>query len=282
MNNIGDIGKLLRDTRKAKDLTLEVVNKKTLISEKILKSLEDGTCESSVNTIYVRGFIKKYADFLGLNSADILDGYGTKVEQILHIDPKKPSDIIEIEKYIPFVLTVFFGILIVAGLVLGVIKIKQFFANRPQKSRITKMSKQPLAGESLLQKNAAGKEISPKESVPQEIMLEKIEQPRPAETPKTKEAMPVPAEIRLSIASTSDVWLRVEKDGNEVFKGILKKGRSESWICHKQFKIRAGKLESLEFSVNNKYLGKIGRGVEDIVIGKNVLKVGNKIIQISR
>jgi len=271
MNNIGDIGKLLRDTRKAKDLTLEVVNKKTLISEKILKSLEDGTCESSVNTIYVRGFIKKYADFLGLNSADILDGYGTKVEQILHIDPKKPSDIIEIEKYIPFVLTVFFGILIVAGLVLGVIKIKQFFAN-----------KQPLAGESLLQKNAAGKEISPKESVPQEIMLEKIEQPRPAETPKTKEAMPVPAEIRLSIASTSDVWLRVEKDGNEVFKGILKKGRSESWICHKQFKIRAGKLESLEFSVNNKYLGKIGRGVEDIVIGKNVLKVGNKIIQISR
>ncbi|MBL7159478.1 helix-turn-helix domain-containing protein [Candidatus Microgenomates bacterium] len=65
-------GKILKQKRQEKGLNLEQVEKKIKIKQKYLKLLEEDNFDKLLSEIYARGFIKNYAEFLGLSSAKIL------------------------------------------------------------------------------------------------------------------------------------------------------------------------------------------------------------------
>lgn len=58
--------KILKDTRIAKGLDISEVSRKTGIRESVLFEIESGTMPN-LPTVYLRSFVKKYADFLGLS-----------------------------------------------------------------------------------------------------------------------------------------------------------------------------------------------------------------------
>jgi transcriptional regulator with XRE-family HTH domain len=58
--------KILKDTRIAKGLDISEVSRKTGIRENVLLEIESGTMPN-LPTVYLRSFIKKYANFLGLS-----------------------------------------------------------------------------------------------------------------------------------------------------------------------------------------------------------------------
>jgi cytoskeletal protein RodZ len=67
-NPTGDtIGEILKRTRTAKKLTIEQVNRETKISVAVLKSLEQDDLDSFSSETYLKGFIKNYARYLGLD-----------------------------------------------------------------------------------------------------------------------------------------------------------------------------------------------------------------------
>lgn len=66
------VGTILRETRAEKNISLEQVAKETKIRFKYLEALEKDSYELLPSGTSARGFIKNYADFLGLSPRPIL------------------------------------------------------------------------------------------------------------------------------------------------------------------------------------------------------------------
>ena len=74
---------LLKNTREAKGLTLDIVHEATKIPLDALKAIEEGYSVRMLTPFYYRGFLKIYAEFLGLDPVEVLSRY--EVQQ-----PKPP------------------------------------------------------------------------------------------------------------------------------------------------------------------------------------------------
>ena len=63
---LAEIGAQFKRVREDKDLSIPHLTATTLISERYLRAIEDGQMESLPEPVYVRGFIRKYGDALGV------------------------------------------------------------------------------------------------------------------------------------------------------------------------------------------------------------------------
>ncbi len=72
---MGTIGNILREARESLGITLEEVERATRIRAVRLEALEKDDFESLPSKVQVRGFLRNYAEYLGLNPQDILDQY---------------------------------------------------------------------------------------------------------------------------------------------------------------------------------------------------------------
>lgn len=69
MNSVGEI---LKSAREAKKITLDVVNQNTKISVDVLAALEQDDLDSFESDIYLKGFLRTYAKYLGVDATDVL------------------------------------------------------------------------------------------------------------------------------------------------------------------------------------------------------------------
>jgi cytoskeletal protein RodZ len=67
------IGQQLREAREAKSLTPDQVSREIRIRTRYLKALEEGNLGELPSAVHVRGFLRSYADFLGLNADELLN-----------------------------------------------------------------------------------------------------------------------------------------------------------------------------------------------------------------
>lgn len=67
------VGKKLRETREAKNLTLEQVADATHIRLRYLKAMELGDFNALPSQLQVKGFIRSYSGYLGLDAASLLE-----------------------------------------------------------------------------------------------------------------------------------------------------------------------------------------------------------------
>ncbi|MDR1785951.1 MAG: helix-turn-helix domain-containing protein [Spirochaetaceae bacterium] len=65
-------GRILRETREEKNLTVEAVAKETAISMQYINALENERVEVFPGEPYAIGFLRNYAEYLGLDSANII------------------------------------------------------------------------------------------------------------------------------------------------------------------------------------------------------------------
>ncbi len=61
------VGEMLRTAREEKKLTVEQVNRETRISVQTIRSLERDDFGAFPSETYLKGFLRNYADFLGLD-----------------------------------------------------------------------------------------------------------------------------------------------------------------------------------------------------------------------
>ena len=66
------LGELLKETRTAKHISTEEVAKRLLLKKEQVEALENGNWAALPEAAYVKGFIKNYAHFLGLDSNHLL------------------------------------------------------------------------------------------------------------------------------------------------------------------------------------------------------------------
>ncbi|MCA9590650.1 MAG: helix-turn-helix domain-containing protein [Myxococcales bacterium] len=72
-----NVGSSLKHTREAKRMTLSEVSRVTRIPVATLEAIELGRFDDLPGEVFVRGFLKSYAQALGVSSDDILASYAS-------------------------------------------------------------------------------------------------------------------------------------------------------------------------------------------------------------
>ena len=89
-HQIHELGAFLRKTRESKHIMLDDVVDTTKIRSRYLQAIEEGKWDDLPSEVYARGFVRSYADFLGLQGQQI-------VTQFLSPSPNN-DDVVSVQK----------------------------------------------------------------------------------------------------------------------------------------------------------------------------------------
>ena len=241
-NTIEGIGLYLKEIREERKIPITQIARALKARIEAIQELEANDFGKFPAPTYVKGYLRSYAVYLGLDPDPIIAQYNKqhpdKSQQVLVLQSKEmPKFGFGIKNIItPKLLLSAVGVI---ALILIVVIIVLFW---PQKQTSTITIQQEI------------EEILP----PQKVIP----------------PMPSNIEITLPIsmlAKTKDnVWLRVHADTKLVFEGILDKGDEETWQAEKEFKIRIGNPAMLDLTINGQSVGSVSPyGPVNVVINES-------------
>jgi len=222
-------GQVIRNARIKLRTSLEKMSKETKIRVKYLQAIEDDNFAIIPEKVAARGFIKICSEYLGLNPQDILQQFSTEQgeERPLKVSINKTS--------LPNPVIVFTGIAALG--VLLIVLVFLWMANNPR----TEYTKPKKSKDTEYALNLS--EIMPS------INLE-------TQLPKDEESVPKMA--RLTVKALRDAWIKVTVDNNDIFHGMLSKGKTKTWYGKETVSIRSPDPQRVQLIFNDKDVGQLG------------------------
>jgi transcriptional regulator with XRE-family HTH domain len=214
-----DIGASLREARTRRGLSLDDVTAGLRIRERYVTALEEERWELMPAEAYTKGFLRMYAEFLGLNGTLYIDEYNERIAP--HDDePFIPESLAPTKRRNRFLFRTILGVVGVAAAVAAL----NLFGSGSTTATHAANAAPPLK--------------------PARLVLPAA----PVERPVAR-AQPTAALIR---AVTSRSWLSVRLDGangKEVFRGFLNRGHQLSYGLHRNVWLRIGRPQSLAIRI---------------------------------
>ena len=240
------IGTRLRNRRQSQKLSIEEVSKKTKIHSSVLEALEEDRF-NILDYVYIKGFLKIYSSFLGLDPAEIIDEYNSLVGHkdsrvFLESGPKKTAvdRIRPGEGQRPFFII---GLLVIISLLF------LFFGWAARHKKAISVTKTAVVSAPLRLETRKTQEAA---SAKKQTAFSQVEL----------------SPLRLGIRAKDNCWVQVKLDGKTIFQGIIHRGQSESWQAKDKIEASIGNASAIELEVNNKILSPLGRRKEPL---KNIL-----------
>jgi len=253
------IGERLRNAREAKGLSLRAVADLTRIRSIYLQALEEEQFGELPGAVYARGFLRTYADALGLDADRLMDAYpgafeppgpsliGTAGAEI-PIRPAAPRSRLRI---IATYVAALFGAGLLAIGIIGYLQLRQFNEPIPQEA----VPPSPPAAEPPAA--PAPRPVPPpvpSAPAPQQAVGPTEAPAIPSVPPASLEA-PQPAVIdgvSLEVRTQGTSWLRVTADGERVFQGLMHEGETRAWQARRRLTIRIGNSPAVQVTVNGR------------------------------
>jgi cytoskeletal protein RodZ len=271
------IGAKLKRIRLEKGLSFEEAHKKTKIHVDVLKALEeDGIL--NLSPIYIKGFLRIYCEFLGLNPKEFLSNYQEAPSSKVSFSERKEDSTlsyfktpaIKLNTFKPRIKIKFVIIfLVIIGFVFLIIGLAKFMkTKRPVRSMV---NKRPLIV--LRSKTEPAKKIKPGVVIVPKLSESVAKAKNPVEATNQKN---INSEIRLGMHVKEDSWVELKLDGKTVLKAVLKKGKFENWTAKEKIELSVGNAQGIELEVNSKRLpplGRRGQTLKNILITKDGLSV---------
>jgi cytoskeletal protein RodZ len=252
---MGQLGELLKETRQSKEVSLEKVEEELRIRKKYLQALEEEDFSIMPPEVYVKGFLRNYAIYLGLDLQEVKALYkGKSVEkgrkpefigkagQIAgeETGPRSfPMDMSLTQSRLlafPFLVI---SLAILAFLLLGLWAFRQYF---------------PLPAET----GAETKEtVTTREPRPTFTPTSVVTQATPTlvGTPTPKAYTGVDVELVM----LERAWLQVHVDGEKVFEGVFDEGTKITWSGEESVAVRCNNAGGVEVILNGQNLGPLGK-----------------------
>lgn len=267
---MSSIGTALKEARAKKSVSLEEVHSRIKIHPRVLQLLEENKFEKLPSPLFVKSFLKSYAEFLEINPEDILRTYEKEErkdpDQVLFIKPAAERERKPVFNK---------NWILIPGIVLGAV-VCIFLVFAGVKTAAGWVSKQKWSLPSMPKTEKKAKEspkAAPAKSPEKEKAKASDEWLRSVESgnfPKIAKKTP----LNLTIKAVDAVWLKVTCDGKVLFQNILKKGNSENWTAASEMEIWTGNSSSMVLTLNKYSLGSPGKGVvKRMVINRDGVKV---------
>ncbi len=229
------LGEVLKAERERRGVSLKDVEMATHIRTLYIKALEDNDFNVIPGEVYLKGFIRNYSVYLGLNEEEMVDIYrrqkGINIDDNQHNTKELPkTDWAKVGQKSGRFSGI--GILYTSKFmrvlsILGVVSIigGGLWLFSPSKSSVHTKQQSAPATQPIV--------------VKEEVQL-----------PKTA--------VTLVAKASDECWTQVVADGKEIYEGTLKKGDLKTWEAKNDLVIRIGDAGSLELTHNGKKLGFAG------------------------
>lgn len=246
---LAQLGEFLKGAREKKGLSLDDVEKATHIRRQYLEALEKNNLKAMPSPVTTRGFIKNYADFLGLDPIEALTLYDGKGRVPVKGQRLTPDGIefmnLSMSSRSAFSWELLIGLALLLVVLGGVGYMA--YGNIVQASIIATATKTPLAA-GLTEDSAL-------------ILPTVTPLPTGTATPIPPTDTPTPvvyAGVQVELIIQQSSWVQILADDVKVFEGILQPGDTESWGGERRVAIRAGNGGGVEVIVNGVSRGLMG------------------------
>lgn len=277
---IEQIGQKLRNARESKGFSLGQIYDRTKIPTNHLESIENGRFDDLPEQVYVVGFIKRYADCVGLNGQNLVDEYRKQVEalneennkkgifgiktnksNVAQVAPVPQAHIHKATRVAPpapnFANMVFYPailIILLSGL------ISYLFYYQQQQFAMQQDPSVNALRESASKFNTV---TSANQTASQSTQT----------TSTTPTSLPGKGDAQVSLTASQHVWVEVKSvgTGESLFTGYLESGDRREFTDAQGLKVRAGNGASLNVVNNgkNETFGASGQVVDRVFMSSN-------------
>jgi len=273
-NGEAKIGRFLEQTRKERGLSLEEVEQATKIRKRYLVGLENEDYATLPDAVYAQGFLKTYANFLGLDgealSRQLKSRRKPRRERGINYNTQPESDFEETliaprglqgteKRKVP---TSAIITLLVAVLVLAAVIGALYFVGRGVQASRPEGGDPPAAsGEDPprqeQQQNVADKEKAPDAEPANRDSAGKVAGDRQGQEEARRPVPPDSLQVVISVQG-SPSWLLIQTDGDTAYEQVARPGFSQTFEAGKQLYIKCGDAGAVHVEINSQDLGTLG------------------------
>jgi cytoskeleton protein RodZ len=243
IEQLKQIGASLESERQQQGVSLEEVAVKTYIPLRLLQALEEGQIDRLPEPVFIQGFIRRYADVLGLNGTELSKTFVTEPAPVMSMLPEletiaAPPPAQKIRTALS----------------------SERSDDRPYPAYLPKLA---LGGAAVLLVGFGAVSLlnRPKATSPTAATPATSRSSSPEPAPPSPAAQPV----QIDVEAVEEAWVWVEVDGKGVFEQTLKLGEKKTWTAQKSIKLGSGNAGGVRFSYNKgepKLLGALGATTE--------------------
>ena len=263
------IGPILEQARKERGLTLEDVEQATKMRKRYLTGLEREDYGVLPDAVYAQGFLKTYANYLGLDGEDLSrqlkDRRKPRRERSINYGPPKKSDFEQPlispgglhgtrkRKISPTsVLTVLVAVFALAA-VIGTL----YYVGRGAQTSDTNRQASPQSAE-----NGASKAEAPEggPSTKNEGQAGQGNDEKAAEAAAPEEEPETPPDTLQVVINVQQrpSWLSIQSDGILAYEDIAQPGFSQTFEADRELSITTGDAGAVTVEVNGQNVGVLG------------------------
>ncbi len=265
---MADFGITFKTARESRGLTLEQVATKTKIGTRFLEAIESEQFERLPGGIFSRGFVRSYAESLGLNADEVVASFDRMSNYIA------PAVIQETPLSTPKTQESggkLFPIAIAIGVIIGIVF---YFATRQSTPAVTadqtpRAAAQPAPPSDKPPETPA----APLPGATAAGSTDVAASPAPDQTPATAEH---PKEaLALVLEAREATWVKVLADGAAVNPGeVLQPGTTRRYTAQNSIDLMVGNAGGVNVKVNDHEVRSLGKGgqVKSITITPENLK----------
>ncbi len=250
----GSPGTILRRCREFHGFTLEEASEATKIGVSHLKALEDDRIREFANHVYLKGFLRIYAAYLGLNSDDVARMYdklfGVEAEKPegVHSSPlhEEPRRLVSLKK------------LVFPSLLLVVILVFASFYRRssPPPVRSSPPAAVPISVPAAAVQAVVSSVPHRKEPLPPAPERGETSRPLPAviqkSVPKSRPAEAGSKGVILKVKAVQSSSVTVTIDGSAPQQYELAVGDVVEWKAERKVAMELGSADSVDIELNGK------------------------------
>ncbi|MDR9404122.1 MAG: DUF4115 domain-containing protein [Halothece sp. Uz-M2-17] len=233
VEKLKEIGSQMRQVRTEKSVSIDEVATKTRIQARLLVAIEEGNLEHLPEPVYIQGLIKQFADALGLNGLEYAGAFPTG-KQTYAISPSWRQ--LPAAQLRPLHLYVIYILLIVAS----------------------------VSGLSYLIEQRSAQDNTEQQTSQEEVTIEPVpeqstQQLAIANPQPTQDSKVHPVELKVSVKK--DAWVRITRDGEKLYEGMLSAGNNKTWTAEEALTLRTGNAGGVVVEYNQQsptVLGNIG------------------------
>jgi cytoskeletal protein RodZ len=236
------VGEILRSEREKKGLSVKEIELATSIRTIYISAIEEGNYSIITGEVYLKGFIRNYSNFLGLDGQQIVDLYRQSQNSIAstEIIPNANSSSVEQQPIKETNHSNAIKWLTAGVLVLGIIGGTWWLLDSPKSIQEPKVDKQ----------------VQPAPVIPSQAVKEQASIPS---TPVIIKPVTIIAKY------TGQCWTSVTADNKIIYEGTPQAGETLTWTAEQNITIKAGNAGGIDIVYNGQTMGKLGTTGEVIV-----------------
>jgi len=250
------LGTLLKRSREEHQIELDEAFRVTRIRSHILEALENDRWDELPSQVFVKGFLKTYAEFLGLDKERALELYerispheGGKSELLKQVSPRGKGRTLKV--ILPLVALAFIATII--------------FLRRDDISVVEKPSpylevQEPVEEmEEAVQEEMADQAQADKpEDITMPEFIEETDFTEVAPVAEKSPEEPLTPQFDLTAHVRSQTWIAISVDDQPVKEYLFQPGETFAWKAHKGFDILVGNAGGIDFVLNGTKIGTLG------------------------